>query len=223
MITSGCIGQVYSILAFLVAKLSFLSAVPLFSLFLQLLTLKRRSTENRIVFLNIRFLIKNANITTVKLACSYQNSIKMKYIQITSLFFIMLFSPVFNGCKKNSDYNTFPVVPVNKYVYLNLPPYNTLQVVGNYSYVDDAGYKGLIVYHRSIDEFIAFDRGCTYDPTNANAILNVVSGGLTIKDDNCGSTFNLVDGSVTKSPATIPLKTYRVDYDQTNQRLYIYN
>ncbi len=144
--------------------------------------------------------------------------------RIINFFTLIILISLFSlACKKSNVNVNFPNVPVSKYVYMNLPPYNTLQVVGNYSYISDAGYKGLIVYHRSIDEFIAYDRGCSYDPTNTNSILNVVSGSLTIKDDACGSTFSLVDGSVTASPATIPLKTYRVDYDQANQKLYIYN
>lgn len=90
-------------------------------------------------------------------------------------------------------------------------------------YISDAGYKGLIVYHRSLDEFVAFDRGCTFDPMNADAILTVVSGGLTVEDTHCGSKYNLVDGSVISNPATTPMKQYRVDYNQTGQTLYIYN
>lgn len=90
-------------------------------------------------------------------------------------------------------------------------------------YITDAGYKGLIVYHRSIDEWVAFDRGCTYDPANADAILNVVTGSLTVEDTHCGSKYNLVDGSVIASPATTPMKQYRVDYDAATQSLYIYN
>ena len=151
-------------------------------------------------------------------------SMKKKYQRNFFIVFLLLLGGTTTfSCKKSSLYTNFPSVTVNKYVYMNLPPYNTLQVVGNYAYISDAGYRGLIVYHRSIDEFVAYDRGCTYDPTNANSLLEVVSGGLTIKDNHCGSTFSLVDGSVSGSPATIPLKTYRVDYDQPNQKLYIYN
>ena len=128
-----------------------------------------------------------------------------------------------SGCKKSSVNPNFPSVSVSKFVYMNLPPYNYLQVVGNYMYIDDAGYKGLIVYHRSIDEWVVFDRGCTHDPTDPDALLSVVTGGLTVEDAHCGSQYNLVDGSVISSPATTPMKQYRVDYDQAGQKLYIYN
>ncbi|MBK7570604.1 MAG: hypothetical protein IPI10_02905 [Bacteroidetes bacterium] len=139
---------------------------------------------------------------------------------IALLFLLTVFS---FACKKSTINTSFPVVTVNKYVYMNLPPYNFLQTVGNYMYITDAGYKGLIVYHRSIDEWVAFDRGCTYDPANADAILNVVTGSLTVEDTHCGSKYNLVDGSVISSPATTPMKQYRVDYDAGTQSLYIYN
>ncbi len=127
------------------------------------------------------------------------------------------------ACKKSTLNANFPSVSVSKFVYMNLPPYNYLQIVGNYMYIEDAGYKGLIVYHRSIDEWVAFDRGCTYDPTNVDALLNVVTGGLTVEDSHCGSKYNLIDGSVISNPATTPMKQYRVDYDQAGQKLYIYN
>lgn len=147
----------------------------------------------------------------------------MNLINFRKLLFLALIVLFSGSCKKSSINANFPVVTVNKYVYMNLPPYNYLQVVGNFMYVDDAGYKGLIVYHRSIDEWVAFDRGCTYDPTNADAILTVISGGLTIEDAHCGSKFNLVDGSVISNPATTPMKQYRVDYDPGGNKLYIYN
>ena len=148
----------------------------------------------------------------------------MKFL-IKKLIFLILIVIILpsSGCKKSSVNANFPSVSVSKFVYMNLPPYNYLQIVGNYMYIDDAGYKGLIVYHRSIDEWVVFDRGCTYDPTNADALLNVVTGGLTVEDSHCGSKYNLVDGSVISSPATTPMKQYRVDYDQAGQKLYIYN
>ena len=139
------------------------------------------------------------------------------------LLCISLISIPFFSCKKSSVNANFPNVSVSKYIYMNLPQYNTLQIVGNFLYIDDAGYKGLIVYHRSIDEWVAYDRGCTYDPTNADALLSVETGGLNVLDSHCGSKYSLVDGSVISSPATTPMKQYRVDYDQGGNKLYIYN
>lgn len=144
------------------------------------------------------------------------------YRKLFPLLLIILSLP-FPACRKSSVNANFPAVNVSKFVYMNLPPYNYLQIVGNFMYIDDAGYKGLIVYHRSIDEWVAFDRGCTYDPTNADALLKVVTGGLTVEDSHCGSKYNLIDGSVISNPATTPMKQYRVDYDQSAQKLYIYN
>jgi nitrite reductase/ring-hydroxylating ferredoxin subunit len=144
---------------------------------------------------------------------------------LKKIFFLLLLVIILPApaCKKSTLNANFPSVSVSKFVYMNLPPYNYLQIVGNYMYIDDAGYKGLIVYHRSIDEWVAFDRGCTYDPTNVDALLSVVTGGLTVKDSHCGSEYNLIDGSVISNPATTPMKQYRVDYDQAGQKLYIYN
>jgi hypothetical protein len=55
--------------------------------------------------------------------------------------------------------NTHPVpyVPFNQSIDLNLPSYYSLAGVGGYAYVV-GGSRGIIVYRRSLDEFIAFDR-----------------------------------------------------------------
>ena len=125
------------------------------------------------------------------------------------------------SCKKSNVEDRIPVVPVSVTIYLNLPSYSALNVVGNYAKVA-GGYRGIIVYRRSQTEFAAFDLACPYDPSAAGAVLEVDSSGVTMVDNHCGSKFSLAYGSVLKGPATSPMKAYNTDYDGNNI-VYIYN
>ena len=69
---------------------------------------------------------------------------------------------------------------------------------------------------------MAYDRNCTYNPGDANAVVSVDSSGLMALDASCGSRFVLIDGSVNQGPATIGLKHYHADYDGLSS-VHVYN
>ena len=96
-----------------------------------------------------------------------------------------------SSCRKEND-SQIPNVPVNLTLYLSLPEYSALNSVGN-SITINGGYKGIIVYRKSIDDFAAYDRACPYDPTASGSILNVDSSLVQVKDDKCGSRFSLFE------------------------------
>ena len=127
-----------------------------------------------------------------------------------------------SSCKKNNTDNIIPYVPVNTTIYLNLPQYASLNSIGSYVLID-GGYRGIVVYRRSISEFVAYDRACPYDPTASDARLKIDSSGVTTVDANCGSKFNLYDGSVLHGPSTRPMKAYQSDYEQSSNSVTIYN
>lgn len=139
------------------------------------------------------------------------------FIIVTSLLVSVI------SCSKNSDDTTIPNVPVNFTIYLTLPQYSNLNSVGSYALVDGYGYRGIIVYRRAIDEFIAFDLACPYDPTTAGAKLAVDSSGITMVDAHCGSKFSLYSGSIIKGPATRPMKAYSTSYDAISSSVSVYN
>jgi nitrite reductase/ring-hydroxylating ferredoxin subunit len=123
------------------------------------------------------------------------------------------------SCKKDKG----PQIP-NVYVNLNLDISSTLYIelnsVGGWVNIT-GGYKGITVYRSSIDEFVAFERCCSYDPDVNAARVVVDTSGLTLTDAVCGSQFLILDGSVVTGPATAPLLQYRADFDGDN--LHIYN
>jgi hypothetical protein len=123
------------------------------------------------------------------------------------------------SCKKDKG----PQIP-NLYVSLNLDISSTIYIelnsVGGWVNIT-GGYKGIIVYRVTMDEFVAFERCCSYDPDVEAARVVVDTSGLTLTDAVCGSRFLILDGSVVNGPATQPLKQYHADYD--GDILHIYN
>jgi nitrite reductase/ring-hydroxylating ferredoxin subunit len=133
------------------------------------------------------------------------------------LFFIITL--LLAGCKKKSD-NNIPQTPVNVYIYTTEPTFANLNAIGGWIYVN-AGYKGIIVYRKSQEDFIALERACTFDPQSTCGGIIVTSDNITARDSCCGSKFLIYDGSITQGPATSPLSQYRTSYDGTT--LHIFN
>ena len=112
------------------------------------------------------------------------------------------------------------------YVFVDFtidPMFNNLNNVGDVE-VFTGGYRGVIIYRASLEEFIAFERTCTYDPEKVCSKLQIDPGSQILAHDTCcGSTFLLLDGIPTNGPATIPLLKYRTQYDPVNSLLRVYN
>ena len=132
--------------------------------------------------------------------------------------FIILLTITF-ACKKSTD--QIPPASVDFYIYLTQPDFQTLNTVGNFVYVT-GGVKGIIVYHKTIDEFTAYERSCPYDPNTSSAIVSVDSSGLGLVDYNCGSKYNILDGSIVNGPTSYPLRQYYCEYDGVSS-LHIHN
>lgn len=124
------------------------------------------------------------------------------------------------ACKDSNRNSNIPLVEVNFYLQINDPAYINLNTVGGWEYLS-GGSRGIIVYRSSPNEFKAYDRHCTFQPTQSCALVSVDVNNITATDDCCGSTFILTDGSVTNPPAAYPLKAYQTYFDGTT--LYISN
>src|ERR1035437_1608829 len=83
-------------------------------------------------------------------------------------------------CSKDNQQQGVPNVSFNFTEYLTAYPYSKLQTPGNWIYVT-GGSKGIIIYRIGINvnntdgsnDFAVFDRNCTYEPLNGNAIVSV--------------------------------------------------
>ena len=141
---------------------------------------------------------------------------KILSIVVLSAILLIIF-----GCKKDKQGQTeIPYVIVD---FTIDPQFNNLNNVGDVE-VFTGGYRGIIIYRKAIDEFIAFERTCTYDPQKSCSKLYIDPGtNILAIDTCCGSTFLLLDGIPTKGPASIPLKQYRTSFDAANSLLRVYN
>ncbi|RLD48020.1 MAG: hypothetical protein DRI94_13130 [Bacteroidetes bacterium] len=138
----------------------------------------------------------------------------------TKIFFLIIFlSVIFIKCDKNKK-DVVPNVYVNFTIYINEPDYSELNAIGN-SVMVTGGAKGIIIYRNSLNEFCAYDRCCTYKPSEKNEYVQLLEQGSPIVvDSTCGSKFNLVDGSVINGPAVLPLKKYNTTFDGNGVHVY---
>ena len=137
---------------------------------------------------------------------------------ITSSFFVLVFVLISTQCKKDKD--EIPNAYVDFYINVTSTQYIELNNIGGYAYLI-GGVRGIIVYRRSVDEFMAYERNCSYQPYNTCAIVEVDNSAVIAVDSCCGSRFLLLDGSIVNGPATKMLKHYETSFDGTN--LHIFN
>ncbi len=136
----------------------------------------------------------------------------MKYLVQIIILFILLFA---GSCKDETPY-TIPYVSVRFSVYPNSLDYLG---VSRYKYFTRVGYRGIVVYRPGIDEFMAFDRACTYDSQNLKAIVTVDGSGVVATCPICGSQYLLTDGYPFKGPAKNHLLQYQTVWDGSNMLL----
>ena len=136
-----------------------------------------------------------------------------------TLFLSILVMALFYACKKENN-NGVPIVPVDIYIYTSNPSFINLNAVGGWVYIT-GGARGILVYRKSISEFMAYDRNCTYNSNDPCAIVYVDSSNIIATDTCCNSMFSMVDGTVLQAPAGLPLKTYYTTFD--GNVLHIYN
>ena len=133
-----------------------------------------------------------------------------RFIAVWHIFLITTVFVFFSGCKK--DGNTPECGYVNYSIYTSEPQFLSLNAVSGWIYIG-GGCKGIIVYRKSQDEFLAFERACTYDADNSCPGVTVEGNNINAVDTCCGSKFQIFDGNVTKGPASRPLQQYRTSFD----------
>ena len=137
---------------------------------------------------------------------------------------MLLITLILVSCKKENVNQQLgiPFVNVDRYILLNDPNSLSLNAVGGFLYVN-AGSRGIIVYHRAYEEYVAFDRHCTYNTSDACGQVSLDSGSNVILNCACcASKFSIIDGSVLNGPALNPLLQYHSQLSGPGI-LHIYN
>lgn len=149
------------------------------------------------------------------------NSTKFRFNSKILLLAILISPLLFysTSCNKEVVHETIPNVSVNVYIDVYSTMYINLSIIGGHEFIY-GGYKGIVVYRLSETEFLAFDRACSYDPTNECRLI-MPQGGLNLQDTCCTSKFAILDGAVISGPATLPLKQYHTTFDGAT--LHIFN
>lgn len=118
-----------------------------------------------------------------------------------------------SSCNKQK-LHPVPSIAFNINININLPSYSELQNIGGYAYVNNIGSKGVVVYRKSLDEFVAFDRQSTADGGIDCDPIEVDEENPLLVNDVCGtSQFSLFDGSIITGPAEFGLRGYMTIYD----------
>jgi nitrite reductase/ring-hydroxylating ferredoxin subunit len=138
----------------------------------------------------------------------------LKYVLCSVAAATLCTSP---GCKK--DTNSIPEVYVDIYLYTTDPAFAPLNATSGYAYLA-GGSKGILVFRKSQNEFMAYDRHCTYKIPDGN-VVTVDASGLLAEDAACKSKFLITDGSPNSGPAVNSLKQYQTAFDGTV--LHIFN
>jgi len=129
---------------------------------------------------------------------------------LITLVFLCFLLP---GCSKKSDtVNDIPYVAVSFSINPNSTEYIRLNTVDGSEYLT-GGYKGILVFRKSVNEFVAFERACPYDWQNTNARILIDTSGITAYCPVCKSKYILLDGTPYKGVSRYPLKQYQTYYD----------
>ena len=139
----------------------------------------------------------------------------------TPIIFSLIVVSMLFGCNKNSTHPV-PSIPFDFSINLTLPSYSSLNGVSGWAYVN-GGSRGIIVYRRGIDDFVAFDRHSPADVTGdcPGALFPDSDNYLQLNDTCYSATFSLYDGSPI-SGSDFGLRAYQTAWNG-NESLRIYN
>jgi len=147
--------------------------------------------------------------------------VSMRILQVFfSGFFITLlvFSP---GCKDDTPVGEeIPYVYVNFFVNPGSIEFGNLEIVGNSAYVT-GGYRGIILYHKSENEYNAFERTSPVNyPNNIECRVDIDPSGLIAVDSCSNAKWLLLDGSPFQGTAQ-SLRQYQTFFD--GHYLHVFN
>ena len=123
---------------------------------------------------------------------------------------ILVFSLLaLSSCTDSDDY--IQNVYVNIEIPVNQPEYSDLDAIGNSIFIS-GGVKGIIIYHANVNDYRAFDRSCSFEPSTQCAYIDSINS--TIASCNCCSSKFMIDqnGITANGPSLRSLKEYYTSF-----------
>ena len=102
------------------------------------------------------------------------------------------------GCINEDNY--IKDVYVNIEIAINQPQYSDLNAIGNSIFIT-GGVKGIIIYHKSLQNYVAFDRNCSFEPSSSCSIIDSIS---SLNDPEMSITKTISTPRVSKPSSTSP-------------------
>ncbi|MDE6112502.1 MAG: hypothetical protein K2G46_03685 [Bacteroidales bacterium] len=144
---------------------------------------------------------------------------------------VAIAAALFCGCPGPDEFRRVPVPPVQLRIY----PYgmdNELGPVGNAKLFPNYGYAGIIVYHFTETEYLAYDLACpndyehgckvTYHPENLQLFCEGCTGCKVCKK-GCGTVYSILTGFPEEGHLPNPLHIYATTWSPSDQCLLVYN
>ncbi len=135
-------------------------------------------------------------------------------------FFVIFTLLILSNCRKKDD--DVPYVKVNFKIFLSDPDFVTLQTVGNHVFVT-GGVCGIVIYRKSLNEFTAIERCCTYNASERCAVLLDTTNTLQLRCPCCNSRFSIINGAALSGVAERDLVLYQTQFDEIQNTLHVYN
>ncbi|HAJ98866.1 MAG TPA: hypothetical protein DCM62_02455 [Bacteroidales bacterium] len=131
----------------------------------------------------------------------------MQKLRIALLALLLL--PVVNSCIPDT-HHPVPFVHVDFAINVESPHVLALNAIHGHA-IFSGGYAGIIIFRRSIDEFVAFDRACPHHPFDPCGRITQINAPIATCPC-CQSSFLMLDGNIISGPSRFPLKTYRASF-----------
>ena len=137
----------------------------------------------------------------------------------TGIIAIIVLMAIFSCKKENTDPNNsfIPNVPVNFFIQPNTIDYLP---AGTWKEYPGEGYRGVLIYRIDLQNFIAYEMTCPYDPDKECARVEVDPTTYTLIDSCCMTRYNLIDGMPVQGPGTRPLLQYLTEFDGNYLQIY---
>jgi len=133
-------------------------------------------------------------------------------------FILLVLLVITSGCRdRNTD--RIPDVPVNIAINIYPPDFFNLTVPSGWVYIT-GGSRGIIVYRKSADEFVALERHSPFQPEDNCAVV-VDEDNVLVSDPCSDSQWLITDGTIVQGPTAFALETYNTSF--SDPILYITN